>query len=430
MAPSVFSLAVFPLAAFPLAVFLLALSQAALITTIGLVLSASALIGRELASPGLATLPLAVQYLATTALLYPAARLGERFGRRPVFVGGAALGAVGLLAAAWGVRDGSFAVFVAAGVPIGAFSAVGQYYRFAAAEAVAPERRASAVSLTLAGGVLAAVAGPALARWSRDLLLPSFTASFLILAVVAAGAAVLALGLRLPHMGPTAVAMQGAGRRVRSLREVAGDRRLVLAVAAGVVGYGVMNLLMTATPLAMMCVDLPFEDTASVIQWHLVAMFAPSFFTGALIRRIGVVTVIVAGCAMTAGSIGVAAWGEQGVAEFHLSLIVLGVGWNFLYVGATVLLAGRCRPAEKGLFQAVNDTLMFLAVAVVTLASAGLVDHLGWPVLNLVALVPVVAVVALAVRVARPDVRTPCPGPRPGPAPEPERQPEPERTPP
>ncbi|MGC2855532.1 MFS transporter [Novispirillum sp. DQ9] len=376
-------------------VLLLALSQAALITTISMVLSTSALVGLELASADLATVPLAVQYLATMMLLAPAARLSERFGRRAVFAGGAAVGAVGLMIAALGIREGSFAVFVAAGFLIGAFNAVGQYYRFAAADAVAPERRSTAVSLTLAGGVLAAVAGPELAHLTRDLMLPSFTASFVALALIALLAAVLAAGLRLPPMTPADRAQPR-----RPLSEVMADRRILLAVIGGTAGYAVMNLLMTATPLAMRCNDFGFAQTAAVIQWHVVAMFAPSFVTGGLIRRLGVVWVMLLGYGLTLASAAVGA-GGNGLPHFGIGLVLLGVGWNFLYVGATVLLAEACRPGEKAMLQALNDTLLFFCVAAVTLASGGLVDAFGWTVLNLAATVPIVGVAAVALLSSR-----------------------------
>ncbi len=264
-------------------VVLLALSQALAMTVVSLMLSASALVSVSLsAASGWATLPLAVQYLATMLALHPLARLMARRGRRPVFVGGALVGAAGLALAVVGLLRGSFAVFVLSGLCVGVLGAVSQFYRFAAAEAVPAAQRGQAISLTLAGGVLAAFLGPFIARNTRDLVATPFLASFAALVGIALLAAGIGLFLRLP-----APPQPEAGRPPRRLREIArlGDFRL--AVAGGAVGYAVMGLLMTATPLAMLCVRHDFAATATVIQWHLVAMFAPSFVTGLLIGRIG-----------------------------------------------------------------------------------------------------------------------------------------------
>lgn len=372
-------------------VMLLALCQAAVMTMTSLVLSSSALIGADLASAQWATVPLAVQYLGTMLLTYPMSRWMGRWGRRPVFVMGALLGAGGLLLAAAGIHQGSFALFVVAGLLIGSFTAVGQFFRFAAAEAAPPESRSRAISLTLTGGLLAAVAGPQLARFTADVWTPTFTASFLALALVALLAAVLASRLRL---SPLAAHPQSAGSA--SCSKLLANPRLVLAMAAGVVGYGVMNLLMTATPLAMLCSQLVFDDTASVIQWHLVAMFAPSFFTGWLIQRLGVMVVMLAGCGLNLAGIAVSL---EGVSYSHylVALMLVGGGWNFLYIGATSLLTDSCPEAEKTRVQGLNDTLVFLGLTVATMGSGALVTHLGWEIVNLWAAVPVLMVIVAIV---------------------------------
>lgn len=372
-------------------VMLLALCQAAVMTMTSLVLSSSALIGADLASAQWATVPLAVQYLGTMLLTYPMSRWMGRWGRRPVFVMGALLGASGLLLAAAGIHQGSFTLFVVAGLLIGSFTAVGQFFRFAAAEAAPPESRSRAISLTLTGGLLAAVAGPQLARFTADVWTPAFTASFLALALVALLAAVLASRLRL---SPLAAHPQSAGSA--SWSKLLANPRLVLAMAAGVVGYGVMNLLMTATPLAMLCSQLAFDDTASVIQWHLVAMFAPSFFTGWLIQRLGVMVVMLAGCGLNLAGIAVSL---EGVSYSHylVALMLVGGGWNFLYIGATSLLTDSCPEAEKTRVQGLNDTLVFLGLTVATMGSGALVTHLGWEVVNLWAAVPVLMVIVAIV---------------------------------
>lgn len=368
-------------------IVLLALSQAALMTIISLVLASSALIGARLSSTEFATVPLALQYLATMLMLLPIARLMERFGRRPVFGAGALIGAVGLALAAAGLHSGSFVLFAAAGLLIGSFNAVGQYYRFAAADAVAPQHRGTAIALTLSGGLLAALAGPALAKLTKDALAPPFLASFMVLVAIAVLGALFAAALRLPP-----APARSAAPALRPWREIARNRRLVVAVLGSVAGYAVMNLLMTATPLAMQAAGLGFGEVATVIQWHLVAMFAPSFVTGALIARIGVTKVMLAGCALNLASIGIS-WTGSESSHFLVGLILLGAGWNFLYVGGTALLVESCRPQEALRIQAVNDTLVFSAVAAATFLSGVLVDALGWKTLNLYATLPIAAVV-------------------------------------
>lgn len=371
-------------------ILLLALSQAAVMVSISLVLAASVVIGVSLATPALATLPLAIQYLGTMLALYPLARLIARYGQRPVFVGGALIGALGLALAAWGIWQRSFVLFTMASGLVGAFNAVGQYYRFAAAEAVPAGLRSKAISLTLSGGVLAALAGPNLARWTRDMLAQPFSASFLALASVAILAALLASGLRLKQPTPSVVPVKAPFLPLFRRPD------FLLAVVGGVVGYALMNLLMTATPLAMMCSNLGFPETATVIQWHVLAMFAPSFFTGSLILRFGALPVMLLGGLSMVGSIGVAVNGET-LVHFELALVLLGIGWNFLYVGATARLLECCPQALKAHVQAFNDSLVFLAIAGVTFSAGKLVDRHGWLALNLYAAIPLLLLMAAIV---------------------------------
>lgn len=367
-------------------VILLAFCQAMLMTIVSLVLSSSALIGVQLSSPDLATVPLSIQYLATMLLLFPVAWLMEIYGRRRVFATGALVGAFGLGLAAAGIHFGSFALFTVAGFLIGVFSAIGQYYRFAAADSVPAARKSEAISLTLTGGVLAAMLGPILARLTKDVLDPPFFASFLALIGVAMLAALFSLGLRLPP--PTKD--YGEGSR-RPFAEIARQPKFQIAVVSGVVGYGTMNLLMSATPLAMMHVGHGFANTATVIQWHIVAMFAPSFFTGKLIQRIGILRVMLLGCLLNLACIGVSLNGVE-LAHFEFGLILLGVGWNFLYVGATTLLTETYRKEERSTVQAFNDTVVFLVVTLATMFAGKLVNSVGWQDINLYSILPIAIV--------------------------------------
>lgn len=365
-------------------VILLALCQAMVMIGNSLSLSSSALISLQLdATPSWATLPLAVQYLATMLVIFPASRLMASLGRRPVFIGGALAGTAGLGLAALAIFQHSFALFAVAGLLLGVHGAIGQYYRFAAADAVAPAGKSQAIALTLTGGVLAAFIGPLLVRGSRDLLATPFLASFLILILTGLLAAAFSWGLRLPAALPP-----DSHAPRRPLAELLRQPKLRLAIAGGVVGYAAMNLLMTATPLAMRCEQHDFASTAMVIQWHLLAMFAPSFLTGRIIARFGVIQVMATGCLLLLASIAVALSGSA-LGHFATALILVGLGWNFLYIGATTLLTETYQPAEKALIQGGNDTLVFLAVTLSTLAAGPLVNHLGWAMVNLITAVPV-----------------------------------------
>lgn len=367
-------------------ILLLALSQATMMTTISLVLSSSALLGAQLSSPDFATVPLAIQYLGTMVMLHPAAKLMVHFGRRFTFCSGALVGALGIACAAYAILVGSFVLFTVAGFLIGTFGAVGQYYRFAAVDAVEPAKKSLAISWTLTGGLLAAIAGPTLARWTKDALEPAFYASFIALTGVALLGAFFAMGLKLP---PIARVENHHTRRTWS--EIAKNPKFVMAVTGGAVGYAVMNLLMTATPLAMMCSQFSFDQTAEVIQWHVVAMFAPSFFTGKFIQKIGTLPVMLLGCLLNFGSIMISLTGSE-LFHFNAALIVLGIGWNFLYVGATSLLTESCRKEESAYVQALNDTFVFLGVTVSTLFSGAMVNAFGWLNVNIYAGLPVLLV--------------------------------------
>ncbi len=373
-------------------VLLLALCQAAMMTSVSLVLSSSALIGAQLSpGPELATLPLAIQYLATLLMLFPLSWCMQRLGARATFIFGALAGALGLSLAATGIFLQSFFLFAISGLLIGIFNGAGQFYRFAAADAVAVEHKSLAISLTLSGGLIAALLGPNLARWSRNALGPEFFASFLILAIIAAGAILLASALRLPDQNnsePSDKSSAGDSHLRASLLRNSG---ILIAILAAVGSYAVMNLLMSATPLAMMHSGFGFDDTAWVIQWHLVAMFAPSFFTGQLIQRFGCIPMMLLGCVLSFGSIGIGIWGVE-LIHFEVSLVLLGLGWNFLYIGASSLLVEHCHPQDSHRARALNDTLVFFGVTGATLISGSLASSMSWAAINLYAGLPVLLI--------------------------------------
>lgn len=368
-------------------VLILAFCQAMLFTGIGLVISSSALIGKELApSPAWATLPLAMQYLTTMLVAYYCSYLMKQKGRRHVFVRGALIGSVGVMIASAGIWLGNFYLFTAASLLIGVHTAIAQFYRFAAAEAVPSQLKARAISLTLAGGVFAAFIGPNLARYTKNLMEHAFLASFLTLIVITAAAAWMASRLDLPPM-PTDESHESA----RPLLTIAAQEKYIIALLAAMVGYGVMNFLMTATPLAMNSYGCSFPSTTWVIQWHLVAMFAPSFFTGDLIRKVGVLPVMITGCLLilSCALINLAGTTED---HFEAALILLGIGWNFLYIGATTLLTETYSLHEKSKAQGLNDTLVFATLTFTSLASGAMITHFGWPSINLYSTIPILAV--------------------------------------
>jgi MFS family permease len=358
-------------------VALLALAQAMLMTGTSLLISTSALVGRNLApDPGWATIPLGLQFLALTLSTIPASLFMGRYGRRAGFLVGVNLGVAGTLLAGYAILAGSFVLFCAAAVLLGSFNATGQFYRFAAAEVASESLRARAIGLVLAGGIVAAFMGPNLAAWSRQLAGPDFAASYLILAVLYLIGLLAILPLRIPL--PPRIALRAQGR---PLREIAKTPVFAMAVLAATVGYGVMNLLMVATPLAMEGHHHRFEDAAFVIQWHVVAMFLPSFFTGDLIRRFGLQRILVVGVLLNLASVGVNSHGHD-VVHYWLSLMLLGVGWNFLFIGGTTLLTEAYRPEEKAKTQAVNDFIVFATVTVTALGSGALLATVGWAAVN------------------------------------------------
>ncbi len=371
-------------------ILLLSLCQAMLMTGTGVVLSSSAIVGTQLATqPALATLPLSLQYLTTMLVMFQVSRAMQRWGRRSVFIVGALVGATGMGLAAFGVMSGSFLLFAGAGILIGIHNAVGQFYRFAAADAADADRKSRAISLTLTGGVLAAFIGPNLAGATKNLLWPPFSAAFLVLCAIMVIAAVLASRLRLSSP-PSTQATEG-----RRLAMIMRQPVFIVAVLTSMIGYATMNLLMISAPLAMQGQHAEFSDVTVVIQWHLVAMFAPSFVTGDLIRRFGVLQIIFIGALLMLICVGVHLCGAR-VVYYTVGLVFLGVGWNFMYIGGTTLLTESYRPEEKGKVQGINDTLVFTTVTLSSLVSGALLDVLGWQALN-ITIVPFMLIILLAV---------------------------------
>lgn len=348
------------------------------------VYATGAIIGHALApAKTLATLPILAFVVGMAASILPAGAIARRYGRRVAFLGGAACGVlVGLLAAV-AVVQSSFWLFCAAMVFGGAYAAVVLSFRFAAADGVAPPMRARALSFVMGGGVAAGVIGPQLVTHTMQLWpLHLFAATYLAQAGAAVLSAFVLAGVRLP-LPSREFAASG-----RPLREIARQPAFITAAICGAVSYMLMNFLMTAAPLAMHLCGHSQEDSNLGLQWHVIAMYLPSFFTGRLIGRYGARRVVACGLALTAVSAAVGLTGIE-VSRFWLTLTLLGVGWNFGFVGASALVLDCHRPEEKTSVQSLNDFLVFSTMAVGSFASGGLLSAYGWNTVLWISFLPV-----------------------------------------
>ncbi|RAP60120.1 MFS transporter [Achromobacter sp. HZ01] len=366
------------------------------------VYATGAIVGDMLApDKSLATLPISVFVVGMAACIMPAGAIARRHGRRAAFLAGTGCGMlVGLLAAAAIVLS-SFWLFCLATFFGGAYAAVVLSFRFAAADGVSPALRPRALSFVMGGGVVAGVVGPQLVTHTMYLWQPHmFAATFLVQAAVAALSALVLLGVRLPTPSAAEVA-QG-----RSLSVIARQPLFITAVICGAVSYMLMNFLMTAAPLAMHLCGHSQENANLGLQWHVIAMYAPSFFTGRLIVRFGAGRVVAAGLLLT-GLAAAAGLNGIDVAHFWLTLILLGVGWNFGFVGASALVLECHRPEEKTRVQSLNDFVVFGTMAVGSFASGGLLAAYDWDTVLWVSFAPlalaVVVLGAAARRIGRRD---------------------------
>lgn len=370
---------------------LLALCQGLFLTNNVTFIAINGLVGLQLAPLGwMATLPV-MGYVVGAALSTPlVARLQSRVGRKRSFQAGLVVAALSAAACAWAVTVGSFWLVMLATVVAGFYSANAQLYRFAGPELAAPSYKEKAISLVLAGGIVGAFVGPNLASATRTALPVAFAGSYLALIGVALLSLLALSFIRFPpHVAPAAGAPAG-----RPLAEIARQPAFIVAVAAGALGYGVMNLLMAATPLAMQQCQHPFDSAALVLEWHVLGMFVPSFFTGHLIKRFGTLPVMAAGALLNFACVAVALSGVD-LMQFLVALFLLGVGWNFLFTGGTTLLTSTYRPEEKTRAQGAMDFCVFATMALTSFASGALVTTSGWTWLNLGSLVPI-ALVTLA----------------------------------
>ena len=354
------------------------------------IVSTSSIIGSILApDKGLATLPITFMVFGMWAGTLPVGALARRYGRRFALQTGSVFGITSGLISYFAVMHGSFWILLAGTFCGGLYAAAHQSYRFAAADTASERFRAKAVSWVLAGGIFAAVLGPQLVIWTKDILSPHlFAASFLGQSACALLAAAVLQFVRIPHIKPQ------AHHETRPLGDIIRQPRFVVAAACGMAAYAMMNMVMTSAPLAMVGCGHSVTDATLGIQWHVLAMYGPSFFTGGLIARYGVERITSIGLGLIVLTAIVAITGVT-VAHFWSALVLLGVGWNFAFIGATTLVTQCHRPEERTRVQSFNDFLVFGAMAVSSFSSGQLLETVGWAAINEVVIPVVIVVFAL-----------------------------------
>ena len=364
--------------------WLLAICQGLFLTNNVTFIAINGLVGLSLAPLGwMATLPV-MGYVVGGALSTGLVALTQRrFGRKASFQLGLLVAVASALLCGYAAYSRNFWLLVTATVIAGYYNANAQLYRFAAAELALPAFREKAVSLVMAGGLIGAVAGPNLAAGTRTLTAVPFAGAYLALA----GVALLAMALLAFIAFPPAPPRQTVSNTGRPLGQIMRQPVFVVAAAAGALGYGVMNLLMAATPIAMQMCGLPFSDAAWVLEWHVIGMFAPGFFTGHLIKRFGTLSIMATGLALNIACVLIALSGVE-FKQFLVALFLLGLGWNFLFTGATTLALTAYRPEEKDKAQGALNFCVFTVLALSSLSSGVLVTTQGWTLLNLGSLLP------------------------------------------
>jgi MFS family permease len=324
-----------------------------------------------------ATVPLTCYVIGSALSTVPASLLMKSIGRRSGFQTGTGIGMLGAAMCGLAIYLANFWLLCAGMMVMGSYTSFGKYYRFAAADVAEPGFRAKAISLTLAGGIVGGFVAPEMAKRTKDLFADHmFLGSYLSLMVVCVIAALLLTQLEIPQL--TQEERKDGGR---PMREIMRQPVFIVAALSGALSYGIMNLFMTSTPLAMRAHDHHFNSAAFVLEWHVVGMYGPSFFTGALIQKFGVLKVILAGIVLLFGSV-LCALAGTGVINFWLTLFVLGVGWNFMYVGGSALLTECHTPAERAKTQAANDLMVFCTMAVSSMSSGMLLNMSGWHAVN------------------------------------------------
>ena len=371
-------------------VVLLAVCQALAMTSMTMNMTVTALAGKTLAlDESLSTLPLALQFTATMGTTIPASLYMKRVGRKMGFLTGVTIGIVGAVIALMGLFDKQFLLFCFGSMLIGSFQGFAILYRYAAADTASEAFKTRAISLVMAGGLVAAIAGPELSKLTFDFSPVEFAGTFIAIIVVQGLSYVFLMFVKIPMPSEEERASSG-----RPILEIVKQPVFLIAIAGAMVGYGSMTFVMTATPLAMIACGFTFPTAASVIQWHVVGMFGPSFFTGSLIKRFGVYRVMLAGIFCYLLTIVFSVTSIE-LVNFYVGLILLGIGWNFLFIGGTSLLTQTYRPEEKAKVQGIGDFLIFSCSTAAAFASGAINHHFGWESVNF-GILPLVILVGLA----------------------------------
>jgi MFS family permease len=360
-------------------VLVLSATQSTLQITGVTMIAVTGLAGFALAdNKSFATVPLTCYVLGSAMTTIPASFLMKWIGRRAGFQTGTALGMLGGAICTLAMYIGSFALLCAGMLVMGMYTAFGKYYRFAAADAASESFRAKAISFTLAGGILGGIIGPEMAIRTKDLFADHmYLGSYLSLIAVCFLATLILTRLDIPQLSETERKDPG-----RPLGVIMRQPVFIVAALSSMLSYGIMNLMMTSTPLAMRAHDHHFNDAALVLEWHIIGMYGPSFFTGSLIQRFGVLRVILAGVVLLFACIGAALAGTA-FSNFWVSMFLLGVGWNFMFVGGSALLTECYTPSERAKTQAANDFMVFATMAISSMSSGLLLNKSGWHAVNL-----------------------------------------------
>ncbi len=367
--------------------WLLTICQGLFLTNNVTFMAINGLVGLNLAPFGwMATLPLMAYVVGGAMSTALVTQTQSRYGRKVSFQLGLLVAVLSALLCCYAAYSKNFWLLVAATVVAGYYNANAQLYRFAAAELAAPGFKEKAISLVMAGGLLGAALGPNLASKTRSLTDVPFAGAYLALAGVALLAMALLAGIKFAPAPAKSTAKNGSDSG-RPLGEIMRQPVFIVAAAAGALGYGVMNLLMAATPIAMQICGLSFADTAWVLEWHVIGMFAPGFFTGHLIKRFGTLPIMATGLALSIACVIIALSGIA-FSQFLAALFLLGLGWNFLFTGATTLALTAYKPEEKDKAQGALNFCVFSVLALSSLTSGVLVTTQGWTLLNMGSLLP------------------------------------------
>jgi len=364
---------------------ILSIAQGLSITTTNINMINTGLVGTILSTnSALATIPLSLQFLTIALTLIPVSLLMGKFGRRPMFLIGALCAFIGCLIIAFSILSKSFSLFILGSILLGFSQANQQFYRYAAADNVSSNLKSKAISLVLAGGVIAAIVGPEISKYSFDFF-PNYIylASYLFAALIQILNFIILVFIKIekPKLNQNPI---------RPLSSILFQKQLIIAILAAAIGYSLMSFIMTATPLQIVNVcKLGDEASASVIQWHVIAMFTPSFFTGFIIMKLGSRKVMMIGVLIYIVSISFAIIGQT-FQHFWMSLFLCGLGWNFLYVGGSDVIAKSALPEERAKVQGVTDFIIFSFVAIGSFFAGVLHTKIGWEIMMFYTSIPII----------------------------------------